>query len=212
MKPPSVSLDVFHICVFDAKTRCETAYAWVSLPFGIAFTFSMLNSDYMPVYTLRRYHGVHFDRPPIPPWSGKDFENGCDDFTGCYGIFLDHFTSHAYLAFFIIFASISVGLVQRYLDSHFSLPDDQESLKLTPETYVLPHVFERCGGLTPAPTHRVGNMYVFLPGKLIHLQNKLTTVFEMVNGVFAPESRRESVPLATAQAPKEFSVFMINVK
>ena len=45
----------------------------------------------MPVYTLHRYYGVYFDRPPIPPRSGQEFENGCDDFTGCYGLLLDHF-------------------------------------------------------------------------------------------------------------------------
>jgi len=40
-------------------------------------------------------------------------------------------------------------------------------------------------GLISTPTHRAGNVYVLLSDKLIHLQNKLITVFEMVNEVVA---------------------------
>ena len=91
VKPPSIPLDVFHICVFDSKTRYETAYVWMSLLYGMIFTFSTLNPGYIPVYTPRRYCGVHFGRPSVPPRSGQDFDNCCDYFTGCYGLFPDNF-------------------------------------------------------------------------------------------------------------------------
>ena len=49
--------------------------------------------------------------------------------------------------------------------------------------------------------------------KLIHLQNELTTAFEnMVTEAIAPGSRRESISLATAQTPEEFSICVINVE
>jgi len=49
--------------------------------------------------------------------------------------------------------------------------------------------------------------------ELIHLQKELKTAFEnMVTEAIAPKSRRESISLATAQTPEEFSICMINIE
>jgi len=119
VKPPSIPLDVFHICVFDSKTRYEIAYAWMSLLYGMIFTFSTLNSGYMPVYKPRRCCGVHFDRPFIPPRSGQDFDNCYYYFTGCHGLFPDnfYFPCRPGLLYHICEGKVRFPPVQRYLDS-----------------------------------------------------------------------------------------------
>ena len=146
MKPPSIPLNVFHICVYDAKIRYEIAYASMSLLYGTISTFSTSISGYVLTYMPCRYCGVHFDRPSIPPRSGQDFDTCCDDCTGCYDILPGHFyfPHHPGLIHNICEGKARSPLVQRYLDLQFPLSDDQESLKLTPAMYVLPQIFERC--------------------------------------------------------------------
>jgi len=90
VKPPPIALDVFQICVFDAKIGYEIAYASISLLYGKLFTALSVNVGLYPDSPRRRC-GVRFNYLSILPQSGLHLYNNQDDCSGCYCLLPGHF-------------------------------------------------------------------------------------------------------------------------